>query len=387
MRTWSFMVKEFRLILRDKGTIVILIVMPLIQLVLFGYAIRIDPKHLPVVIVTYDHSPLTRNFISKLQASTYFTVVDALSNNINQARADMTSGKISYIVTIPANFTHNFIRGENPQLLVEVDGSDPGSSGTAIGVFQPILQEAIDDFTKNGLGNIIPASSSMNVTGSLNINNNANSVNLVIHRNYNEANKSELDIIPGLIGVLLTMTMVMITASSITKENEDGTMEMLLSTPLRPFEIIIGKVLPYVVLGYLQLTTILLFSRLLIHLPIDGSLWLLYLSSAPFILANLMVGMIFSTLATTPMQAMQLSMLYQLPSMMLSGYFFSFFGMPQWAQWIGRCVPMTYYMRICRSIILKGSGFMQVLPNLLPICVMAAVFIVIASNVFKQTLD
>lgn len=376
MRIWSLMTKEFKLIVRDKGTIGILLIMPLIQLILFGYAIRIDPKHLPMVVVSYDHSPLTRSFISKLQASTYFNVIDASSNNVNLAKEDMASGKISFILTIPANFTHEFIRGQNPQLLVELDGSDPGSSGTASGVFQPILQEAIDDFKQHGLNNTATTNAM-----------NANDVDLVIHRNYNEANKSELDIIPGMIGVLLTMTMVMITASSITKENEDGSMEMLLSTPLLPIEIIIGKVLPYVVLGYLQLTTILIFSKLLINLPIEGSLVLLYLSSAPFILANLMIGMIFSTLATTPMQAMQLSILYQLPSMMISGYLFSFFGMPKWAQWIGYCVPMTYYMRICRGIILKGNEFMQIMPNLIPICVMAGIFIVIASKIFRQTLD
>lgn len=370
MRTWSLMIKEFKLILRDKGTIIILIVMPLIQLILFGFAINIDPKHLPTAVIVYDNSPLTRSIVSNLQASTYFNVIDT-SNDFKKAKYNLGSGKISFIVTIPANFTHDFIRGNNPQLLVELDGSDPGSSGTAVAVFQPILQQTIADFIKNGLNNVSTAKN----------------INLIIHRSYNEANKSELDIIPGIIGVLLTMTMVMLTSSSITRENEDGTMEMLLSTPLLPLEIIIGKILPYVTLGYLQLTIILIFSKLLINLPIEGNIFLLYLSSAPFIIANLMIGMIFSTLANTPMQAMQLSMLYQLPSMMISGYLFSFFGMPKWAQLIGLCVPMTYYMRISRGIILKGNEFLQIMPNLIPICIISIILIVIASKVFRQTLD
>lgn len=364
------MVKEFKLILRDKGTIAILVIIPLIQLILFGFAIKIDPKHLPTAVIIYDHSPLTRGIISNLQASTYFDIVDT-SNNFKEAKQKLESGKISFIVTIPENFTHDFIRGNNPQILVELDGSDPGSSGTAVSVFQPILQRTIDYFIKNGL----------------NVVSNTKNVNLIMHRNYNEANKSELSIIPGLIGVLLTMTMVMLTSSSITRENEDGTMEMLLSTPLRPLEIIIGKILPYVTLGYLQLSVTLIFSKFLVNLPLDSNIFLLYFSSAPFIIANLMIGMIFSALASTPMQAMQLGMLYQLPSLMISGYIFSFFGMPKWAQLIGSCLPMTYYIRISRGVILKGNQFLQVIPNLIPICIISVIFIIIASKVFKQTLD
>lgn len=371
LRIWSLMIKEFKLIIRDKGTISILIAMPLIQITLFGFAIKIDPKHLPMAIVDYDHSPLTRTFISDLQASTYFELVDT-SNDFKKAKDDLVTGKISFIVTIPKNFTHDYISGKKPQLLVEMDGTDPGSSGTAFGVFQPILEQSLNDFSRNGLGS--PPT-------------NPRTYDLVLHRSFNEANKSELDIIPGIIGVLISMTMVVVTSSSITKESDDGTMEMLLATPLNPIEIIVGKVLPYITLGYMQLTAILIYSKLLINLPIEGSIALLYLVSAPFILANLMVGMIFSTLATTPMQAMQLSMLYQLPAMLLSGYFFSFFGMPKWAQYIGETFPLTYFMRICRGILLKNTELTQVLPNLYPMCIISIIFIILASLIFRQTLD
>ena len=213
------------------------------------------------------------------------------------------------------------------------------------------------------------------------------SVNLIIHRNYNESNRSEYNIVPGLIGVLLTLTLVMLTSSAITSEISVGTMEMLLTTLLKPVEIFVGNVLPYVVLRYVQLTSILIFGKLLINIPIEGSLWLLYLSAAPFIIANLMIGMIFSTIAKTPMQAMQLSIFFQLPSMFLTGYVFSFYGMPKWAQMIGFCLPMTYFTRITRGIMLKANHFSDIVPNVWPIVLIALVLVVITSKIFRRTLD
>ena len=365
--------KEFILVLRDRGTIGMLIVMPIMLLIVFGFAINLDPKHLPTAVISYDHSPLTRNFISNLQTSNYFTIVDTTSDE-HAIKQKLDSGKISFAVTIPANFTRKFIRGENPQLLIEIDGSDPGSSASALGNVLPMLNLAVEQFSKHGLGINLPKVSKR-------------TVNLTIHRLYNESNISAFNIIPGLIGVLLTLTMVMLTSTSITSEFESGTMEMLLSTPLRPIEIIIGKLIPYIVLGYVQLTSVIVFGKLLIHIPIQGSIIMLYLSSAPFIIANLMVGMIFSTIAKTPMQAMQLSTFYQLPSMFLSGYIFSFYGMPMWAQTIGTCLPMTYFMRITRGIMLKGDGFWQIAPNVWPILIIVTVLILVTRKVFRKTLD
>ena len=365
--------KEFILILRDRGTIAMLVMMPIMLLTVFGFAISLDPKNLPTAIISYDHSPLTRNFVTNLQTSKYFKIVDT-TNNEHHIKDMLKSGRISFAMTFPANFTRKFIRGENPPLLVEIDGSDPGSSASALGNVLPILNLAIDQFTARGLA---PPPSTAIKRG----------VNLTIHRMYNESNNSAFNIIPGLIGVILTMTMVMLTSTAITSEFESGTMEMLLSTPLRPIEIILGKVIPYIVLGYLQLTSVLIFGKLLIHIPIEGSLLLLYIAAAPFIIANLMVGMIFSTIAKTPMQAMQLSTFFQLPSIFLSGYIFSFYGMPLWAQMIGTCLPMTYFMRITRGILLKGNEMAAIIPNILPIILIAFILIGLTRMVFRKTLD
>lgn len=365
--------KEFILITRDRGTIAMLVVLPIMLLILFGFAITMDPKHLPTAIISYDHTPLTRSFISNLHSSNYFNIVDT-TNDRSTIQQKLNTGDLSFAITIPAEFTRHYIRGDRPQLLVEIDGSDPGSSAAALNTIQPILNASLEQFNKQGLQSM--------PTGQL-----TRSVDVVIHRLYNETNISAFNIVPGLIGVLLTLTLVMLTSTAITSEFEAGTMELLLSTPLLPTEIILGKVIPYIVLGYLQLTSIFIFGTLLIHIPIMGSLTLLYLAAAPFIIANLMVGMIFSTLAKSPMQAMQLSVFYQLPSMFLSGYIFSFYGMPQWAQMIGYCLPMTYFMRITRGIMLKGNGIMQVLPNIVPIILITVLLIFVTSKIFRTTLD
>lgn len=350
-----------------------LVFLPIMLLILFGFAINLDPKHLPTTIISYDHTPFTRSLISNLETSGYFDIIK-FTENVEQVKEHIESGKLSFAMTIPANFTRRFIRGENPELFVEIDGSDPGSSASALSHVQPILTATMNQFTQHGLA---PGSAHAP----------ERNVNLIVHRLYNETNTSAFNIVPGLIGVLLTLTMVMLTSTAITSEFESGTMEMLLSTPLRPTEIILGKVIPYIVLGYLQLTSILLFGKLLIHIPFEGSIVLLYIAVAPFIIANLMVGMIFSTLAKTPMQATQLSTFYQLPSMFLSGYIFSFYGMPKWAQMIGSCFPMTYFMRITRGIMLKGNGVQQILPNILPIILIAIVLIMLTRMIFRKTLD
>ena len=373
LRIGGLIRKEFILIMRDRGTLAMLVILPIMLLIVFGYAIDLDPKNLPTAIISEDETPLTRNFISNLQTSGYFKIVDT-SSDVNRAQEKLESGKISFAISIPANFTRKYIRGENPQVLVETDGADPGSSAMALGNVSFILIQAIDQFSQRGL-NVNPPNT-FNRT-----------VNLTSHRMFNEANLSSYTIVPGLIGVLLTITLVMLTSTAITSEFESGTMEMVLSTPLRPTEIILGKVIPYVLLGYLQLTSVLVFGKILIDIPIEGSLFLLYFAAAPFIIANLMVGMIFSTLAKTPMQAMQLSTFFQLPSMFLSGYVFSYYGMPQWAQMIGACLPMTYFMRITRGILLKGNEMKQILPNILPILLIAFILIILTRMVFRKTLD
>lgn len=365
--------KEFILVTRDPATIAMLTVLPIMMLIFFGFAIEFDPKHLPTTVISYDNTPLTRNYVSSLEASGYFKVLARQSSEYEKDR-DLADGKISFAFTIPPDFTRKYIRNENPQLLVEIDGTDPGSSASALSNALPILNQSLDTFNKRGLGAPLPEQAQRKV-------------NLTIHRLYNESNISAYNVIPGLIGVLLTLTMVVITSTAITSEKETGTMEMLLSTPLKPLEIILGKVIPYIVLGYLQLTSILIFSKLLIHIPTKGSILLLYIAAAPFIIASLMVGMIYSTIARTPMQAMQLGVFYQLPSMFLSGYIFSFYGMPIWAQILGYCMPMTYFIRITRGILLKGNTLMQIMPNMLPILLIAFILIILTGKIFRTKLD
>lgn len=374
LRMYGLIRKEFIVIFRDRGTIAMLIIMPIMLLIIFGFAIEFDPKHLPTAIVSYDYSPLTRLFVSGLQTSRYFKIVDASSDE-KQVAHKLSSGQISFAITIPPNFTRKYIRGENPELLVSLDGSDPGSSATALSNVTPILNLAVKQYSTQGLAGNNPHP------------NFTRNVNLIAHRLYNEANISAYNIIPGLIGTLLTFTMVMLTSTAITSELDSGTMEMLLSTPLKPTEIILGKIIPYITLGYMQLTSVLLFGKLLIHIPFEGSLILLYFAAMPFIIANLMVGMIFSTIAKTPMQSTQLSIFFQLPSVFLSGYVFSFFGMPIWAQTIGYCLPMTYFMRIARGILLKGNEVSQILPNIIPLMVITVILIFLTKQAFRKTLD
>lgn len=372
-RIAGLMHKEFTLILRDRGTIALLIMMPLMTLLLFGFAIQLDPKHLPTAIIDHDQTPLTRALVSNMDASGYFWLVEPDSNE-RQAVDGLLKGRLTIVLTIPGDFTRNFVRGDTPPLLIEVDGSDPGNSINAVNQMPPIIDQTVEEFTRHGLPTASPPVKDRKIS-------------LIVHRNFNESNRSAWNIVPGLIGVLLTMTMVMITATAITSERESGTMELLLTTPLKPTEIILGKVIPYVALGYLQLTSVVILGSLLIELPIEGSLPLLYLASAPFIVANLMVGMIFSTVARTPMQAMQLSFFFMLPSIFLSGYVFSYYGMPEWARAIGSALPMTYYMRISRGIFLKGSGLTDILPNVLYVTLIATLLVVVTTLKFRRTLD
>ncbi len=370
-RILGLMHKEFTLIRRDRGTIALLILLPVMMLMIFGFAIKLDPKNLPTAIINYDHSPLTRSIVASMEASGYFKLVEPNASELS-AEKGLSNGSLTYVITFPASFTANFIRGKNPQILVEVDGSDPGNSLSAVNHLQPLIDRVVLDFANRGL-RVLPS--------------HERGISLNVHQIYNETNNSAFDIVPGLIGVLLTLTMVMITSTAITSERESGTMELLLTTPLKPAEIIIGKIVPYVSLGYAQLTTILVLGKLLIDLPVEGSLFLLYVASAPFIIASLMVGMIFSTFAKTAMQAMQLSIFFQLPSMFLTGYVFTFYGMPGWARVIGSLLPMTYFMRITRGVLLKASGVMALLPDILILCLIATILIAIASKKFNKTLD
>ncbi len=370
-RTLAIFIKEFRQMMRDRLTFAMAIGVPILQLVLFGYAINTDPKGLPTAIVSADTGPLSRSLSAALQNTGYFHVVH-VGTSERVADALVEDGSVQFMVVIPNDFTPRVMRGERPAVLVSVDAADPSASGNAIAALGNLAGQALAHDLKGPLATLR--------TG-------APPYELRIHRRYNPEGLSRYNIVPGLIGTILTMTMVMLTGLAMTRERERGTMENLLATPVRPFEVMAGKILPYVVIGYIQLGVILAAAALLFEVPMVGSLTLLLAMIGVFMLANLAVGFTFSTLAKNQLQAMQMTFFFFLPSMLLSGFMFPFRGMPGWAQAIGEVLPLTHFLRIVRGIMLKGHDAWQVLPSLWPLLAFLFVAGALALKRYRQTLD
>lgn len=369
-RLFAVILKEFTQMKRDRVTFGMIIGLPLLQLLLFGFAINTDPKKLPTVIVAADHSIFTRDFTVALQHSTYFNLIQG---NASQEEAEqmLAQGKIQFALYIPQHFTQKLLRDEHPQILVEADATDPSATGNALNAIQEINQLLYRKFT-----------------GSLAFLHAKNSpVNLIIQSKYNPERITQYNIVPGLLGVVLTMTMIVITSLAITRERERGTMESLLAMPVRPTEVMLGKLIPYIVVGYIQILLILLFSHTLFQLPIEGSIILLLLACLPFIAANLGVGLMFSTFAKNQLQAMQLSFFFFLPSILLSGFMFPFRGMPAWAQFLGNLLPLTHFLVIVRGILLKGNGLYDILPAIEAISLFLIVVLTMGVRRYRQTLD
>jgi ABC-2 type transport system permease protein len=370
-RTLAVFIKEFQQMLRDRLTFAMAIGVPILQLVLFGYAINTDPKGLPTVVVSADAGTLARSLSAALQNSGYFRIVHQASGE-REAAAWVESGDAQFMVVIPDDFTRRVLRGERPAVLVEVDATDPSASGNAIAALAGLADSA--------LAHDLQGARAPRATA-------APPFEWRIHRRYNPEGLSRYNIVPGLIGTILTMTMVMLTGLAMTRERERGTMENLLATPVRPFEVMAGKILPYVVIGYVQLGVILAAAALLFEVPMVGSLTLLLAMIGVFMLANLAVGFTFSTLAANQLQAMQMTFFFFLPSMLLSGFMFPFRGMPGWAQAIGEVLPLTHFLRIVRGIMLKGHDAGQVLPSLWPLLAFLFVAGAVALKRYRQTLD
>jgi ABC-2 type transport system permease protein len=351
-RTWAVFIKEFQQMLRDRLTFAMAVGVPVMQLVLFGYAINTDPKGLPTAVVAADAGPLARSLVASLQNTGYFKVVH---QGTSQTEADaLLAG------------------GERPAVLVSVDATDPSASGNAIA--------ALGEMTNLALRH--------DLTGPLqSLQKGAAPFELRIHRRYNPEGLSRYNIVPGLIGTILTMTMVMLTSLAMTRERERGTMENLLATPVRPLEVMVGKILPYVVIGYVQLCVILGAAWLLFEVPMVGSFVLLMAMIGVFMVANLAVGFTFSTIARNQLQAMQMTFFFFLPSMLLSGFMFPFRGMPVWAQWLGEGLPLTHFLRIVRGIMLKGNQAPQLWADLWPMLLFLAVAGTVALKRYRQTLD
>ena len=370
-RTLAVFIKEFQQMLRDRLTFAMAIGVPILQLVLFGYAINTDPKGLPTVLVSADAGTLGRSLAAAVQNSGYFRVVHQAAG-AHEGAAWVESGDAQFMFVIPDDFTRRVLRGERPAVLVEVDATDPSASGNAIAALVALADGALAHDLQGARA--LPAAG-------------APPFEWRIHRRYNPEGLSRYNIVPGLIGTILTMTMVMLTGLAMTRERERGTMENLLATPVRPFEVMAGKILPYVVIGYIQLGVILGAAWLLFEVPMVGSFALLMAMIGVFIVANLAVGFTFSTLARNQLQAMQMTFFFFLPSMLLSGFMFPFRGMPEWAQGLGELLPLTHFLRIVRGILLKGNDTLQLLPELWPMLAFLAVAGVVALTRYRRTLD
>jgi ABC-2 type transport system permease protein len=368
-RFLAVFIKEFVQMRRDRITFAMMVGVPLMQLILFGYAINSDPKSLPTAVVLGDTSPFGRSIVAALQNSAYFRIAGP---PVSEAEADqaLRLGEVQFVVTIPVDFSRDLIRGDRPTLLVEADATDPAATSNAISALISLNDTALDHDLKGPLAHLKDA---------------APPFDLQIHRRYNEEGITQFNIVPGLMGVVLTMTMVMMTGLAMTREQERGTMENLLAMPIRPLEVMLGKIAPYIFVGYVQVVIIILAAHYLFDVPIVGSLPLLFGAAIFFIAANLSVGFTFSTLAKSQMQAMQLSFFYFLPSLLLSGFMFPFRGMPDWAQWVGEVLPLTHFLRIIRGVMLKGSEPYEVWPSLWPIAAFTLAAMALALLRYRRT--
>lgn len=370
-RVFAVFLKELVQMRRDRPTFAIMIMMPVMQLVLFGYAINTDPRHMPAVVEMREDGPMTRAFLASLTQSTYLDIV-AVTQRAEDGEAMIRSGQATFLISIPEGFERRLVRGERPQILIAADASDPVAAGGAIGAIQQVAAQAFAPELQGPLAYLAPTPPPYEI---------------VVHRRYNPAGVTSFNIVPALLGVILTMTMVMITSIALTRETERGTMENLLATPVRPLEVMIGKTTPYVFVGAIQVAIVLSVATLLFHIPFTGSFLAFLVAVTLFILANLMLGYLISTVARTQMQAMQMTFFIFLPSILLSGFMFPFRAMPAWAQVIGEALPITHFLRIVREIVLKGAGFGDVVSDLWPLSVILITLSVLALLRFRRTLD
>jgi ABC-2 type transport system permease protein len=370
-RLWAIVLKEFIQMKRDRVTFGMMVGIPLIQLLLFGFAINTDPKHLPTAIRAADQGPFARTFVAALRQSGYFTLVREAATEA-ETQELLQLGAVQFVINIPEDFSHKILRGEQPTVLIEADATDPAAVGPAVAATRALADSVLNRDLAGPLARLRARSGP---------------VNFQIHAHYNPENITQYNIVPGLMGVVLTMTMVIITALAITRERERGTMENLLATPARPFEVMVGKILPYIAVGYIQVTLILLAAHFIFQVPMIGSFSLLYAVALLFIAANLAVGITFSTLAQNQLQAVQMAFFFFLPSILLSGFMFPFRGMPEWAQWIGTCLPNTHFLRIVRGILLKGNGPREIAPEIWPLLLFLTVAMLVGVKRYRQTLD
>jgi ABC-2 type transport system permease protein len=370
-RFLAILTKEFIQMRRDRMTFAMMIAIPIVQLMLFGYAINSDPRHLPALVEVHDSGPFTRAFLSAMRVSTYFEFKGTVSDAAEADHA-LKSGRAAFVVTIPEYFERDVVRGTRPALLVSADASDPSTAGAATAALQAIASSAIRSLAIGPLSDLAEKPAAFEV---------------IAHKRYNPAGKTSFNIVPGLLAIIISMTMVMITAIAIVRESERGTMETLLSTPARALEVMLGKIIPYVLIGYVQTLVFFLLAFVVFGVPFSGSGLSFLIGLNLFIVVNLALGFLFSTVARNQMQAMQMSFFYLLPSILLSGFLFPFAAMPAWARALGQILPSTHFIRIIRKVMLKGAGLADIVPDLRSLVVIVAVITVIAMLRYRRTLD
>lgn len=366
-KTWAMLVKEFIQLKRDRVSFIMIVTIPLVQLLLFGYAINTTPRDLPTAVLLQESSDVGRSILAALKNTRYFKVTELPRSEAELDRL-LASGKVLFGVEIPANFERDLRRGDMPAMLVAADATDPVAASSALSALGRLVQTALaHDYA-------IPQAASA-------------PFEIRTHARYNPAAKTELNIVPGLVGTILTMTMLIYTALSVTREIERGTMENLLAMPITPIEIMLGKIIPYVLVGFVQAAMIIAIGVFLFGVPMLGNLGVLAALSTLFIATNLSIGYTFSTVAQNQLQAMQMSIMFFLPNILLSGFMFPFAGMPTWARWVGEALPLTHYLRIVRSIMLKGATVTDLHYDAAALAVLMLIAMTIAVTRFRRTLD
>ncbi len=368
-RWLGIVIKEFIQLKRDRLTFGMILGIPIVLLLIFGFALNSDPKHLPTVVLLHESTPLTRDYVAAMQHSGYFDMIATVSTE-EEADRLLDEGEVQFVVSFPPDFQRALVRGEHPAVLVQADASDPVAASGALGVLNRIGNEI---FAPDLPGFHPQAPTSL--------------IDLRVHKRYNPEGITAYNIVPGLIGVILTMTMVLMTGLAMTRERERGTFENLLATPATPLEVMSGKIIPYILIGLIQVTVILLAARFIFHVPMVGSLLLLYGVVLVFICANLTLGITFSSIAQNQLQAMQMTYFFFLPSMLLSGFMFPFRGMPQWAQYVGNCLPLTHFLQLVRGILLKGNTAGMLFHHIWPLLLFIVVVLGIGLKTFRRTLD
>ncbi len=370
-RWWGIVVKEFTQLQRDRLTFGMIVGIPVLQLLLFGFAINTDPRHLPTAVLSLDQSVWSRSIVAGVQNTGYFEVV-AAARSTDEIDDMLARGDVQFAVTIPEDFSRRLVRGERPALLVEADATDPAATSGALAALDAMIQAVV---ARDAAGVLMPHAPP------------AGLVELRLHRRYNPEGITQYNIVPGLLGVILTMTMVLMTSLALTRERERGTWENLLATPALPIEVMTGKIVPYIAIGLVQVVLVLAAARWVFGIPMLGSLGVLFAVVLLFIAANLVLGITFSSIASSQLQAMQMTFFFFLPSILLSGFMFPFRGMPEWAQWIGSLLPLTHFLVLVRGILLKGNSWYELWPQAWPIALFMVVVIAVGLRFYRRTLD